>query len=288
MRYNDKVLYNSSGKPILKIYHSTTNPGKRQFITHHHTECELSLITSGEGLYTVKNKTYRFSKGDVFLFNSNEIHCITNIYDTQPFDVLNIHFEPKLLWSDEGFGSTALLKIFFNRSETFENRIDPGNVHTHDIAQKIAEIEHELITQDFEYSLAVKSKLCDILLSLSRYYGYINTSGLREQSESNSEKMVELLNYIDNNLSENIKLDDLAEIVGINKTYFCSVFKKYNGISPFEYITIKRIEKAIHLLKNTQRTKLDIATECGFNTMSNFYKAFYSVTGKKPGDLQKK
>ena len=96
------------------------------------------------------------------------------------------------------------------------------------------------------------------------------------------------MNYIEENLSSDIKLCDLAEFCGMNKTYFCSLFKKYNGISPFEYITIKRVEKAIFLLKNSSRTKFDIATECGFNSMSNFYKAFYSVTGKKPGEMQKR
>ena len=59
-----------------------------------------------------------------------------------------------------------------------------------------------------------------------------------------------------------------------------------NGISPWEYITIKRVEKAIGLLKTTNDTKLNIAMQCGFNSSSNFYKAFFRITGKKPGSYQ--
>ena len=59
-----------------------------------------------------------------------------------------------------------------------------------------------------------------------------------------------------------------------------------NGISPWDYITIKRVERAVELLKTTELTKLEIAERCGFSGSSNFYKAFAHVTGKKPGDYQ--
>ena len=62
--------------------------------------------------------------------------------------------------------------------------------------------------------------------------------------------------------------------------------KKLNGISPWEYITIKRVERAVEMLKTTDLTKLEIAERCGFSGSSNFYKAFAHVTGKKPGDYQ--
>ena len=61
-------------------------------------------------------------------------------------------------------------------------------------------------------------------------------------------------------------------------------FKKFNGISPWEYITIKRVENAVELIKNTNMTKLEIAEKCGFSSSSNFYKAFFNITGKKPSD----
>ena len=64
------------------------------------------------------------------------------------------------------------------------------------------------------------------------------------------------------------------------ETYFSSVFKKFNGISPWEYITIKRVENAVELIKNTNMTKLEIAEKCGFSSSSNFYKAFFNITGK--------
>lgn len=284
MRYNENILPDASGKAILKTYHSAVEPCVRPFVPHHHTECELSLIMSGSGIYTVRDRKYSFKKGDVFLFDSDEIHCITEIYDGEAFDVLNLHFEPQIVWSDKGLSSTGLLKIFFSRSEAFENLIDRKNPSTPRIAELINKIEIEITEKEFEYKCAAMACLSEILVLLSRNYGYIKEG--ESENAGASAKLSEVMVYITENLSENITLSELAALCGMNKTYFCSVFKKYNGITPFDYITIKRIEKSVMLLKTTNRKMIDIASECGFTSMSNFYKAFRHITGKKPGEFR--
>ena len=90
--------------------------------------------------------------------------------------------------------------------------------------------------------------------------------------------------FIDNNLEKKLTLKEISSVVCMAETYFSSIFKKYNGISPWEYITIKRVEKAIDLLKSSNMTKIEIAEKCGFSSSSNFYKAFFNITGKKPTD----
>ena len=77
-------------------YHSVLSPRKRKYNAHHHTECELSVFISGSGIYTVHEKEYEFSPGDIFLFGSNEAHCITEIHEE--LNLLNIHFNPRILW----------------------------------------------------------------------------------------------------------------------------------------------------------------------------------------------
>ena len=74
----------------------------------------------------------------------------------------------------------------------------------------------------------------------------------------------------------------------MSKTYFCTIFKKLNGISPWDYITIKRVEKSVEILKTSQDTVLEIALKCGFNNTANFNRAFKKVTGKVPGDYKLK
>ena len=63
------------------------------------------------------------------------------------------------------------------------------------------------------------------------------------------------------------------------------LFNQINGISPWEYITIKRVEMAINILKTSDMSKLEIAERCGFSSSSNFYKAFLKIIGKHPKDF---
>ena len=96
------------------------------------------------------------------------------------------------------------------------------------------------------------------------------------------------IRYIDENLEQKLTLRTIADVACLTPTYFSSVFKKLNGVSPWEYITIKRVERAVEMLKTTDLTKLEIAERCGFSGSSNFYKAFAAVTGKTPSDYQRK
>lgn len=283
MKYNESIL-EENGKPMIKTFFSSVTKGKREYREHHHAECELSVFLSGSGTYTVKDKSYEFRAGDVFLFSGDEIHCITDI--TEKFVLLNIHFEPRLLW--HGNGELDLLKVFFARSEKFDNRIDRGNAATLKIRDEICEIERELSEKRDGYAIMAKYKLMSVFVSLIRDYDYVDES----QKFTNYEKTVKpieaALNFIDNNLDKPLTLAEIARCAAMSQTYFSTVFKKLNGLSPWEYITIKRVERAIELLETTSMTKLDIAMQCGFSSSSNFYKAFAKITGKKPDRYQRK
>ena len=92
------------------------------------------------------------------------------------------------------------------------------------------------------------------------------------------------LDYINENLTSKLTLKKIASVACLSPNYFSHVFKKYNGIALWDYINIKRGEKAIKALKTEESTKIEIAESCGFSSSSNFYKIFTSVTGKKPSD----
>lgn len=271
------ILYDNNGKRLLKTYHSKVNAGKRIYREHYHTECELSLFISGSGTYATKDKEFDFSPGDIFLYGSNEEHCITTIHSE--VDLLNIHFEPSLLW--ENSDSLELLTLFFSRNKNFQNifRNEPF------IEKQILGLESELSTRKVCHSTESKHHLFSALIYILRNYDYtIKTDDFSRKYHRTTKSMKKVLTFIDENLDKKIKLSEIAEIAHITENYFSSVFKKLNGISPWDYITIKRVEMAITLLRSTEKSKLEIAEMCGFSSSSNFYKAFSKVTGKTPSD----
>ena len=68
----------------------------------------------------------------------------------------------------------------------------------------------------------------------------------------------------------------------MSQNFFTSCFKKINGITPKAYINSKRIDKAIRLIRSTDKSMLEIATLCGFNSSASFNKSFTKTTGKRP------
>lgn len=287
MKFNENTLCDRQNKPIIKCFHSTVPAGKRVYTEHHHTECELSLFLSGSGRYSVGKKSYDFQSGDVFLFSSDEIHCITDIYSVSPFNLLNIHFEPRILWSNPDMSDISLLKLFFDRNENFQNRIDRSNPARNTIAGLITEIEKELEQKKSNYGLMAKMNLNRVLITLLREFDYVKEGDCYNSYTNSVNQLERAMNYIDNNLASPLTLESLSRFASVTPTYFSTMFKKFNGISPWEYITIKRVEKAVQLIKTTSMTKLDIAEQCGFNSSSNFYKAFGKITGKTPSQFAK-
>ena len=277
MRRDAHVLEDRRNGFFIKSYHSLLSPQTREYREHHHTECELSLFLSGSGIYSVHGKRYPFFAGDVFLFGSNEAHCITEIYEEM--EVLNIHFEPRLLW--EHAETVELLNLFAARSKEFSNRFSGDET----LKQKILELELEISEQNPCCNVSCKYLLFSTFIHMIRSYPCIDPErGLSSHSVT-TRSLRHSIDYIHENIERKLTLKELADVACMTPTYFSSVFRKYNGISPWEYITIKRVEKAVEMLRTTDMTKLEIAEHCGFSSASNFYKAFATVTGKKPNDF---
>ncbi|MEG4321546.1 MULTISPECIES: helix-turn-helix domain-containing protein [unclassified Microcoleus] len=91
-----------------------------------------------------------------------------------------------------------------------------------------------------------------------------------------------VLEYINEHLSQDIKLADLAALLGMSQFHFSHMFKQAIGIAPYQYLLQQRIERAKELLKQKERSIVEIALECGFNSHSHLSKQFRQLTGMTP------
>jgi AraC family transcriptional regulator len=96
-------------------------------------------------------------------------------------------------------------------------------------------------------------------------------------------QLQQVLDYIHDHLDRDIKLEDLAQLLGMSQFHFSRVFKQSIGISPYQYLLKQRVERAKQLLKQREeRSILDIALACGFNSHSHLSKQFRQLTGMTP------
>ena len=69
--------------------------------------------------------------------------------------------------------------------------------------------------------------------------------------------------------------------------YFSAIFKRLNGVSPWRYITAKRIELAQDLLTRNRMSITEVSQIAGYNNADNFIRAFRQITGTSPSAYRK-
>ena len=199
---------------------------------------------------------------------------------------MNIHFEPRFIWAPgNGMFDAKYLRVFLDRAPDFSNRLERDTDATREISALMLSMESEFECAKPEYELVVKIRLLTLLVLLARSCG---VDGRPERINSPSlHALDKVMEYISANLSSPLSLDDLAAHANMSRSYFSTTFRRLNGVSPWEYITMKRVELALSMLEHSDRSIIEIACSCGFNNTANFNRAFRKVTGRTPSSYRR-
>ena len=225
--------------------------------------------------------------GDVFIFSSNEQHCISAV-GNDGLCITNLQFDPQFIqYTGTNFENTTSIAnspFCLQHNPFFQNRIEANKAI--ELVQLLDFIKKELQAQSNEYVLSVKSYLHLFLVNLVRNFNYIDKSNTRNVEQFSH--IHQALTFIDEHFTEQITLQELAALTGLTPNYLCSLFKQINGMSLWDYISAKRINRAVQLLTFEGHTMniLDIATQCGYNSTANFNKTFKKVTGMTPSEYR--
>lgn len=119
---------------------------------------------------------------------------------------------------------------------------------------------------------------------------YLENTPLENIHSFNSptaEKLKTILVYIENHLSQDITIEELAKTVYLHPNYFIRLFKKHMGNSPMQYISRVRLEKACQLLSSTNKPIKEVAFETGFKDLFYFSKSIKNHTGFSPTEYRR-
>ncbi len=274
---------------MFKLWNNTVSPFHRNILEHRHLQFEIVLFKSGKGLYTTKSGIHDIQPQDIFIFASNEQHCITDIFEGEDFHFMNIHFEPRYVWGSSNNGlSNEAMNMCFLHNDDFCNRLPRSNPYTDRVRQLIYDIESELEAKAPEYELMVHNKVYEILVVLARHLGYGTGRTVTAEEYRHIKAVRTAIDYINRHLTEDLTLNELAQKADFSPNYFSFIFKRTAGVPLWDYITSKRIELAMAMLTDTtDRNMLDIAVDCGFNNTANFNKMFRKVTGLTPSQFRR-
>lgn len=94
--------------------------------------------------------------------------------------------------------------------------------------------------------------------------------------------------HIDMYLDQKLRLADLAVIARMSPMYFANQFRAATGVSPKSFVRCRRIERAQHLLLNSEQSLTEIGYHVGFRSQAHFIVSFKSVTGITPGQWRRR
>ena len=130
-----------------------------------------------------------------------------------------------------------------------------------------------------------KIELNNLLVS---FLLHIIHSGEKKQTRVYSERITEIIQYIDDNLFDTLDLEDLADKCNLSVSRFKHLFKEETGIPPAEYIIRKKVEKAQELIEKQEQSIKDIAYDLGFSSPAYFSTVFKQYNGYSPTSLKVK
>lgn len=223
------------------------------FPLHIHRSFEFYVQVKGLASITVDEKTYVLQGGQAVLIFPYQMHSYKSSGDDSAIIL--------------GFFSPEMVGEFYKIRHGF---IPKNNVF--DFSVEIPDTTNVFLKKAFAY------KICG-LFDVDRKYFY------KDKTDIDLAKSILL--YIEKNFAKKCSLKDVSAYVGYDYSYISKFFKRKFGITLKNYVNGLRIQRAVNMLKNTGRSVIDIALDCGFGCLRSFDREFLSIIGLKPTEYRK-
>ncbi|MFC3928097.1 helix-turn-helix domain-containing protein [Streptococcus caprae] len=276
--FQHHVSFDSQLFPF-KFYQTYVQNGIPDVLFHWHPEMEINFVRKGRARYHIDYDFFESQAGDIILIRPNAMHSIHPIeQDEHLVDTFQFHLD-LIGNAARDYISISYLQPLQNNNSKFITRIrktDPGYQDLADCLNQIFQLTQE---PGRHFELLLKAKLTEFL-----YLVYFHKLVKRKNTDDlyrKNEKIRDIIDHIQEHYAEDLTIESLAERMGYSKTHFMTVFKQHTGSTATEFIIQIRLQKASHELVQSMKPILEIATEVGFNNLSNFnrqFKLYYQMT----------
>ncbi|OME84165.1 hypothetical protein BK120_12985 [Paenibacillus sp. FSL A5-0031] len=228
----------------------------------------FQYTVSGFGQFRLGDETHDLYAGNAFLVEipGDHHYCLPQSSDHWTFYfVLFRQQHMQALWSEllHAVGATP----------TF----GPVSAVVRSLQHLYAEARSNRIQNSYQASSLIYRLMMELLQS----------STLQQQEKMNwPQQIKQATTYMEAEFHRLQSLDDVAAAAGLSKYYFTRMFTKTTGMSPMDFVTKLRIEKAVQLLRSSSLTVEEIAHTVGYSSGSYFSKVFRSRVGFPPADFR--
>lgn len=251
---------------------------EHRHVLHQHSDrLELLYIHSGTGRYQVGRREYAVTEGDMVICNAGTLH---GEYLSLPQDIqtyccgyTGVHIDglPENVLISHEKRPVVSLRTYRESIRRAMGRI--YRLHGSSFPDAyLAPVMADLVLAMTYFELTEQEKTMDRTPVLQK----------------NETLMRDITEYLDHNYrNENLRMRDLVEQFHVSESFLSHAFRKETGLSPKQYIVLRRIGEAQSLLENTDLSIGDIETELGFSSSVHFSSTFKKYVGMSPREYRK-
>ena len=273
--YNKRGYLNSD----FKMFH-LTDQISTEFEFHYHEFHKITIFISGNVQYFIEGKTYSLEPYDIVLVNRNDIHRV-QVDPSVPYERIIVYISPGFM--------EAYRTDHYDLSYCFEKaKKEHSNVLRIHALEKSSLFK---VTNRLERSFSDTEYASDLYRQILflEFMIHLNRAALKNRAEfldTNlyNPKIVNLIQYINQHLTDSLTMDDLSARVYLSKYYMMRLFKAETGYTIGNYITYRRLLLARSLiLKGVPITQACLSS--GFQDYSTFSRAYKAEFQEPPRSL---
>lgn len=223
----------------------------------------IQYCTRGKGVFTLNGRAFPIRAGQAFFSLPNSVM----IEHSSPDDPWG------LMWME--FRSPNGLSLFetLGLSESYPILSDQASAAVHTHLSALLSTPHTTGAYDF-------AKIGHVCLLFSELLHIASAASETSKNPTGRQYVQTAISYIEHNYTEPLKVSGIADHLGLNRSYFYSLFKAQTGMSPQEYLLHFRIKKACELLASPHATVANIASSVGCEprVLSRLFKQMVGMT----------
>lgn len=225
----------------------------------------FEYVIRGTGYLTTENNTVELHEGDLYIINTKYPQCYYSDRN-DPFEKIWVNATGKLL--------EKLFPVYLPDRQYYI-------YHRCEKAYSILVQIHRTLIDDMHSRAEALSKASLLIheLLIIMHRAYVKHDQQYEPAHITSRKEAAIKEYLDRSVYTDISLDDISKRYFISKNHIIRLFSKEYGITPMQYLLHKRLEICNTLLKNTDLTLAQIATQLCFSSPQHLSAAYKKVYG---------
>ena len=281
-----KNFFDPDGPPLC-VFRMPLHESSRS--VHGHDCHELMIVREGEATHCINGRQYVLLPGDVYLMRPGDLHeiivnpsgAIAEANVLFDFDRLGLNLRD--LTTVPGFHTLFSLEPSMREATNFKARLRLNPQQLRKALDLIDDLEYEQAKELPGYQLKCINLFLDLILFLSRAYADVDS-----QKPTHVQRIAEAVSYIEANFAESVTLDELTQRAHCSATQLRRIFQEVYGVSPHEYLTRTRANRAMMMLRDSDQDVTSIAHACGYNDSNYFARSFRKSTGLTPTAYRKR